>query len=105
MIHFCLRISAHVTMQKKHSVPSCEVSCIANVLLLFGYLNYILYFKAQNEIFASQRALKSNPKILLSISLLLLVKEIAVWFFFFLIAPRKSTGTLDIDSSSGMEKS
>lgn len=43
--HFCLRMSAHVTVWKKQSLPSCEVSCIAKVLLLSGYLTYILVFK------------------------------------------------------------
>lgn len=79
MIHFSLRISAHVTMWRKHLVPSHDASCTASVLLLFGYLSYVLFFKSENEVFASQRALKPTSKIVISISLLLLVNSI---FFF-----------------------
>lgn len=53
----------------------------------------------KNETFA----LKANPKVVRRISLLLLGKETGLGFF--LIMPRMSTETLDIDSCSGMEES
>lgn len=68
--------TCHHVKKKKHSVPNHEASHIANVLLLFGYLSYVLFFKPENEVFASQRALKSTSKIVISISLLLLVNSL-----------------------------
>lgn len=46
--------------KRKHSVPSCEVSCIANVLLLFGSLSYIGFLKSK------MKSLFWNPTLRLS---------------------------------------